>query len=147
MLTVLGAVGVAWLAPTIWTTTSTMVIEPPPAAPTEGQLESDPALQRLNADNPLTRRYDPTTIITILASRITSEAGRSGVEARGGTADFDIQQLQVFDAGDRIVFRLRTRDLSPTFGSPLGPQLVDVYVHVPGAPPTSTAAMCSPTEC
>jgi hypothetical protein len=53
---------------------------------------------------------------------------------------FDIQQFQVFDAGDRIIFRLRTRDLSPTFGSPLGAQLVDVYVHVPGAAQTSTAA-------
>jgi hypothetical protein len=51
---------------------------------------------------------------------------------------FDIQQFQVFDAGDRIIFRLRTRDLSPTFGSPLGAQLVDVYVHVPGAAQTST---------
>ena len=37
-------------------------------------------------------------------------------------------------------FRVRTRDLTPTFGSPLGAQLVDVYVHVPGATPTSTAA-------
>ena len=53
---------------------------------------------------------------------------------------FDIQQFQVFDAGDQIVFRLRTRDLTPTFGSPLGAQLVDVYVHVPGAAQTSTAA-------
>jgi glucoamylase len=53
---------------------------------------------------------------------------------------FDIQQLQVIDSGDRIVFRLRTRDLTPTFGSPLGAQLVDVYVHVPGAAQTSTAA-------
>jgi glucoamylase len=53
---------------------------------------------------------------------------------------FDIQQFQIFDAGDRIVFRLRTRDLTPTFGSPLGAQLVDVYVHVPGAAQTSTLA-------
>ena len=53
---------------------------------------------------------------------------------------FDIQQFQVFDSGDEIVFRLRTRDLTPTFGSPLGAQLVDVYVHVPGAAQTSTAA-------
>jgi glucoamylase len=53
---------------------------------------------------------------------------------------FDMQQFQVFDAGDRIVFRVRTRDLSPTFGSPLGAQLVDVYVRVPGAAQTSTAA-------
>jgi glucoamylase len=53
---------------------------------------------------------------------------------------FDIQQFQVFDSGDQIVFRLRTRDLTPTFGSPLGAQLVDVYVHVPGAAQTSTEA-------
>jgi glucan 1,4-alpha-glucosidase len=53
---------------------------------------------------------------------------------------FDIQQFQVLDAGDNITFRLKTRNLSPTFGSPLGAQLVDVYVHVPGASPTSTAA-------
>ena len=35
---------------------------------------------------------------------------------------------------------VQTRDLTPTFGSPLGAQLVDVYVHVPGAATTSTAA-------
>ena len=39
-----------------------------------------------------------------------------------------------------MTFRVQTRDLTPTFGSPLGAQLVDVYVHQPGASPTSTAA-------
>ena len=53
---------------------------------------------------------------------------------------YDIEQFQVLDTGDTVTFRLRTRDLTPTFGSPLGAQLVDVYVHVPGASPTSTAA-------
>jgi hypothetical protein len=53
---------------------------------------------------------------------------------------YDLEAFQVFDAGERIVFRVRTRDLTPTFGSPLGAQLVDVYVHVPGASPASTAA-------
>jgi glucan 1,4-alpha-glucosidase len=53
---------------------------------------------------------------------------------------FDIEHFAVYDAGPTIVFQLRTRDLSPTFGSALGAQLVDVYVHVPGASPTSTAA-------
>ena len=52
---------------------------------------------------------------------------------------FDIQRFQVFDSGTDVVLRL-TRDLTPTFGSPLGAQLVDVYVHVPGASPSSTAA-------
>jgi glucoamylase len=53
---------------------------------------------------------------------------------------FDLQRFQVIDSGSDVVFRVQTRDLSPTFGSPLGAQLVDVYVHVPGASPTSTAA-------
>jgi glucan 1,4-alpha-glucosidase len=53
---------------------------------------------------------------------------------------YDIEQFQVLDTGDTVTFRLRTRDLTPTFGSPLGAQLIDVYVRVPGASPTSTAA-------
>ena len=53
---------------------------------------------------------------------------------------FDIQRFQVYDSGADVTFRLQTRDLSETFGSPLGAQLVDVYVRVPGASTTSTAA-------
>ena len=48
---------------------------------------------------------------------------------------FDIQEFQVIDDGTNIIFRVQTRDLTPTFGSPLGAQLVDVYVHDPGAAP------------
>jgi glucoamylase len=53
---------------------------------------------------------------------------------------FDIEEFQVYDSGSDVIFRLKTRDLSETFGSPLGAQLVDVYVKVPGAPSTSTAS-------
>jgi glucan 1,4-alpha-glucosidase len=53
---------------------------------------------------------------------------------------FDLTRFQVIDDGTNVVFRVQTRDLSPTFGSPLGAQLVDVYVHDPAAGSTSTAA-------
>jgi glucan 1,4-alpha-glucosidase len=55
---------------------------------------------------------------------------------------YDLQRFQVIDSGSNIVFRLQTRDLTPTFGSPLGAQLVDIYVHDPtaAAADTSTAA-------
>jgi glucoamylase len=62
----------------------------------------------------------------------TSDAFRPGA--------FDIEAFQIFDAGSDVTFRLKTRDLTETFGSPLGAQLVDVYVRVPGAASTSTAA-------
>jgi glucan 1,4-alpha-glucosidase len=57
---------------------------------------------------------------------------------------FDIQAFRVIKSpdGGTITFKLKVRDLSPTFGSPLGAQLVDVYVRDPaaGAADTSTAA-------
>jgi glucoamylase len=55
---------------------------------------------------------------------------------------FDITNFQVIVSpdGSTTTFKLQTRDLSPTFGSPLGAQLVDVYVHDPSAGTTSTAA-------
>jgi glucan 1,4-alpha-glucosidase len=62
----------------------------------------------------------------------TSDAFHSGA--------FDLEQFQVLDTGDTVTFRVRLRDLSPTFGSPNGAQLIDLYVHDPAASSTSTAA-------
>jgi glucoamylase len=53
---------------------------------------------------------------------------------------FDMQRFQVYDDGTNVIFRVQTRNLAPTFGSPLGAQLVDVYIHNPSATTTSTAA-------
>ena len=54
---------------------------------------------------------------------------------------YDLQTFQVFDSGpDTVTLRVQTRDLTPTFGSSLGAQLVDFYVTAPGAGPTSNAA-------
>jgi glucan 1,4-alpha-glucosidase len=53
---------------------------------------------------------------------------------------FDIERFEVYDAGTDIVFRVRTRDLTPTFGSPLGAQMLDVYADDPAGGATTTAA-------
>jgi glucoamylase len=53
---------------------------------------------------------------------------------------FDLTKFQVYDTGSTITFRVQTADLTPTFGSTNGAQLVDVYVSEPGATATSTAA-------
>nr|CTQ92303.1 Glucoamylase (EC 3.2.1.3) [Kibdelosporangium sp. MJ126-NF4] len=53
---------------------------------------------------------------------------------------FDIQQFQVIDSGDRVILRTRLRNLSPTFGSPLGAQLLTIYARDPAVPSTSTKA-------
>jgi glucoamylase len=53
---------------------------------------------------------------------------------------FDLTKFQVYDTGSTITFRVQTADLTPTFGSTNGAQLVDVYVSEPGGSPTSTSA-------
>ena len=53
---------------------------------------------------------------------------------------FDLQRFQVIVDGDNVLLRTKIRNLAPTFGSPLGAQLLDLYVHTPDATATSTAA-------
>jgi glucoamylase len=53
---------------------------------------------------------------------------------------FDLTGFQVIDAGATIYLRAQVRDLTPTFGSPLGAQLLDVYVRNPAGGTFSTAA-------
>jgi glucoamylase len=55
---------------------------------------------------------------------------------------YDITNFKVILSpdGTTTTFKLQVANLDPTFGSPLGAQLVDVYVHDPNAPTTSTSA-------
>ena len=53
---------------------------------------------------------------------------------------FDLTRYQVLSDGTFAYLRVTLRTLVPTFGVIDGAQLLDVYVHTPGAPATSTAA-------
>src|ERR1035438_4757805 len=50
---------------------------------------------------------------------------------------FDLTRFQVLSDGTYAYLRVTLRTLVPTFGATDGAQLLDVYVHVPGAPATS----------
>jgi glucoamylase len=53
---------------------------------------------------------------------------------------FDMTRFQVLSDGTFAYLRVTLRTLAPTFGTLLGAQLLDIYVHVPGATTTSTNA-------
>jgi len=53
---------------------------------------------------------------------------------------FDLTRFQVLSDGTFAYLRTTLANLDPTFGQADGAQLLDVYVHVPGASATSTAA-------
>ncbi len=86
----------------------------------------------------------PGTLITEIADPTGDDNG-PGTYIYPSAGDFkpgayDVENVQIFDAGSNVVFRVQTRDLSPTFGSPLGAQLVDLYITNPDGGETSTAA-------
>ncbi len=53
---------------------------------------------------------------------------------------FDLTRFQVLSDGTFAYLRATVANLDPTFGATDGAQLLDVYVHVPGAAATSTQA-------
>jgi glucoamylase len=53
---------------------------------------------------------------------------------------FDLTRFQVLSDGTTAYLRATIANLTPTFGQVDGAQLLDVFVHVPGAATTSTAA-------
>ena len=53
---------------------------------------------------------------------------------------FDLTRFRVISDGTTVYLQATLANLDPTFGSAFGAQLLDVYVHNPGAGTTSTAA-------
>jgi carbohydrate-binding DOMON domain-containing protein len=92
--------------------------------------------------------FTPGTVLLDVAD-ISQDDNGPGNYAYPSASDFhpgafDIQEFKVILSPDTsmVTFKLQVRNLSSTFGSPLGAQLVDVYVHNPNAAvsDTSTAA-------
>jgi glucoamylase len=53
---------------------------------------------------------------------------------------FDLLGMRVNQTDSEVFITFTFRTLVPTFGNPFGAQMLDVYVHQPGAASTSTAA-------
>jgi glucoamylase len=53
---------------------------------------------------------------------------------------FKLTRFQVISDGKTVYLQATIANLAPTFGNAFGAQLLDVYVHTPGAATTSTAA-------
>jgi glucan 1,4-alpha-glucosidase len=53
---------------------------------------------------------------------------------------FDLTGMQINQTDTEVFITFSFRTLVPTFGNPFGAQMLDVYVHQPGAATTSTAA-------
>ncbi|WP_344315359.1 glucodextranase DOMON-like domain-containing protein [Fodinicola feengrottensis] len=86
----------------------------------------------------------PGTVVLDTADPAGDDAG-PGTYAYPTASDFqagafDLTRFQVINAGATTYLRATLADLTPTFGSPLGAQLLDVYVRDPAKGPDATTA-------
>jgi carbohydrate-binding DOMON domain-containing protein len=89
----------------------------------------------------------PGTLVFDLADPAGDDNG-PGTYAYPTAPDFkpgayDLRDFQIYDNGADVIFRVQTSDLTPTFTSPLGAQLVDVYVSFPPPPTAATSNAAS----
>src|SRR5260370_352151 len=128
---------------------SRMAAQPAPHRPLRGRPPSTSA--SCATPRPATCSHDPPTPAAVLVD-VTDPSGDDNGPGNYAyppsdnfhAGAFDVLDFRVIESpdGSTTTFKLQVRDLSPTFGSPLGAQLVDVYVHNPvaAASDQSTAA-------
>jgi glucoamylase len=56
---------------------------------------------------------------------------------------FDLERFRVNEDGTSVYLQVTLRDMEPTFGNTFGAQLLDIYVHQPGATSSSTGTPAS----
>lgn len=92
IITLAGAGWALFVRPATYQVRSSVLLVPPPPAPTEAELDQHPRLRKLNYDNPYGRNYDPTVLIALVSIPITSPAGRAEIEKAGGDERFTVAQ-------------------------------------------------------
>lgn len=112
---------VAVKAPTYETSTSYILVNPPPA-PTEADIARKPALARVHADNPYTRFSDGgSVLVQVLTSRLGSDATRLALEQQGADPNytaapsvafgFSVPLLEITGTGTTAAAAVKTANL------------------------------------
>jgi hypothetical protein len=74
LLTLCGTVYVVAVKEPVYEASSSYILINPPAPPTDEEIARDPALGRINSDNPYTRFSDETVLVGILSSTMDSKS-------------------------------------------------------------------------
>jgi capsular polysaccharide biosynthesis protein len=83
LLTLCGAVYVMAISEPVYEASSSYILINPPALPTEEDINRNPALGRINADNPYARFSDQTVVVEVLASSMANQSAQRAL-LRGG---------------------------------------------------------------
>jgi hypothetical protein len=90
VLTLCGAVYAVAVKDPVYEAKSTYVLINPPAPPTAEEIARDPALGRVNADNPYTRFADQSVVVQVLTGALNSESARRALQDAGADSRYTV---------------------------------------------------------
>ena len=89
-LTLLGAFYVIAIKAPVYKVSSSWVLINPPPPPTAEEIARDPALGRINPNNPYTRFSDQSVIVSLLSSSLSNDSARQQLEAAGADPRYTV---------------------------------------------------------
>jgi capsular polysaccharide biosynthesis protein len=102
-LVVAGVVYVIAVKAPTYEASATYIMVNPPAPPTQDQIARDPALGRIDSDNPYLRFSDQSVVVQILTSRLNSDEVRASLARQGADPNYTTAQSAEFGFGTPIV--------------------------------------------
>ena len=89
-LTLLGAFYVLAIKAPVYKVSSSYVLINPPPPPTADEVARNPALGRINSDNPYTRFSDQSVIVSLLSSSLSNDSARQGLSKAGADPRYTV---------------------------------------------------------
>jgi hypothetical protein len=90
VLTLCGAVYAVAVKDPVYEAKSSYVLINPPAPPTAEEIARDPALGRVNADNPFTRFADQSVVVQVVTGSLSSESTRRALQDQGADSRYTV---------------------------------------------------------
>jgi hypothetical protein len=103
LLTLCGAVYVVAVKEPVYEASSSYILINPPLPPTPEDIARNPALGRVNADNPYTRFSDQTVVVEVLASAMATKSAERALLKAGADPRYKVEPAGAFGFSSPIV--------------------------------------------
>jgi capsular polysaccharide biosynthesis protein len=112
LLTLFGAAYVVAVKEPVYEASSSYVLINPPEPPTPEEIARNPALGRVNADNPYARFSDQTVVVEVLASGMGSQSAQRALLKAGADPRYKVEPVSAFGYSSPIV-KIMAQGASP----------------------------------
>jgi hypothetical protein len=102
MLTLCGAVYVVAVKDPVYEASSSYILAYPPDPPTPEEITRDPALGRVNANNPYTRFSDQAVMVEVLARSTANEEWRRALRDAGADPRYTVKPVAEFGSAESL---------------------------------------------